>query len=635
VLGKTLTLNGASYTIIGVLPANFLLPDRYAFSDGEMYDAWIPFQTSEAAQSAPVLLRVVGRLAPGVNLEQARAELDTLLQPTVRPGHTKHVQLVSWQEEVTGDAKPSLLLLLAAVGFLLLIACANVANLLLSRSLSRTKEIAVRLALGASRLHILRQFLTESLLFALLGGLAGILLAVWGKDLLIAFLAPNLPALEPIHLDARVLGFNLVLTFLTGLLCGIIPAWQAMKVQPGHFLKEAGPSHSETRARRRLRNLLVVTETALAVMLLIGAGLLMQSFVRLRGVHSGFQPDHILSLAISLTESDYPTPTEQARYFQQMLERFNSLPGVEAVGANTTLPLGSYGATATARLAGRTNNELEFAWATISPDYLRAMAIPLLRGRGLNEFDRAGAPGAALVNESFVRRYCPNEDCLGQRIESWVRKDDWISIVGIVGNVRPAPETEAPPEIYLPYLQSPAAHMYVVVRTARDPLTLAAAVRQQIANLDPRQPTYDIKTLEVRMAESLAPWKVNMALMSVFAALGLVLGAIGIYGVVSYSVRQRAHEIGIRMALGAQRQDVLSLIVGQGVLMVIVGEGIGLGGALLLNKVMSSLVFGVSTTDLVTYAGVTLLWTVVALLACYLPARQATNVDPLTALHSE
>jgi putative ABC transport system permease protein len=263
------------------------------------------------------------------------------------------------------------------------------------------------------------------------------------------------------------------------------------------------------------------------------------------------------------------------------------------------------------------------------------MTIPLLQGRDLNEFDRAGAPSVALVNESFVRRYCPNADCLGQRLESWVRKDDWLSIVGIVGNVRPAPETEAPPEIYLPYLQAPAAHMYVVVRTASDPLTLAAALRQQIANLDPRQPAFDLKTLEARRAESLAPWKVNMALLSVFASLGLALGAIGIYGVVSYSVRQRVHEIGIRLALGAQRKDVLSLVVGQGVLVVIVGEIIGLGGALLLNKVMASLVFGVTTTDLLTYAGVTLLWTAVAFLACYLPARQAANVDPLAALRSE
>ncbi|HZS06490.1 MAG TPA: ABC transporter permease [Blastocatellia bacterium] len=635
VVGRFLTLDGRSHTVIGVLPANFLIPDRYAFSDGSGYDAWTPFKPGETGKTAPVLMRVIGRLDSGVSLEYARAELDTILQPTVHKGHTRHVLISQWQEEITGDAKPSLLLLLAAVGLLLLIACANVANLLLARSGSREKEIAVRLALGAGKYRILRQLLTESLLLAGLGGVAGLALALWGKDLLVAFISPNLPALGPVSLDHRVLCFNLGLTFFTGLACGLAPASQALKVQLVHFLKEAGRSRSETRRRRRLRDLLVVFETALAMMLLIGAGLLIQSFARLRGIETGFNRDHILSLSLALTESDYPAPRDQARYFEQVIDHIKGLPGVQAAGANTTLPLGSYGTKASANFEGLPGGDLEFSWATVSPDYLRAMGIPILRGRGLSDADGEGSPSVALVNESFVRRYCPSDDCLGRKVESWMRENDRITIVGVVGNVRPSPETDATPEVYLSYLQAPEAHMYVVVRTVGDPMSLATAVRSRIASLDRRQPPFDIRTLEQRVADSISPWKVNMLLLGVFAALGLVLGAIGIYGVVSYSVSQRVHEIGIRLALGAQPKDVLSLVVGQGVLVVFAGEVIGLAGVLMLNKVMSSLVFGVGTTDAPTYAAVFLLWALIALLACYLPARRATKVDPMVALRCE
>jgi putative ABC transport system permease protein len=355
----------------------------------------------------------------------------------------------------------------------------------------------------------------------------------------------------------------------------------------------------------------------------------------LRGIDTGFDRDRALSVAVSLTPSDYPSPREQARYFQQAIDSLRQLPGVQAVGANTTLPLGSYSTIATASFAGQPQSELQFSWATVCSGYLRSMGIPVLEGRGLSDTDREGAVGVALANESFVRRYCPNDDCLGRRVESPVRKNEWVTIVGVVGSVRAAPETAAAPEMYLSYLQVPEAHMYLIVRTEGDPMGLAAAVRGQIARVDERQPTFDIMTLEDRVADSITPWKVNMILLSVFASLGLVLGAIGIYGVVSYSVSQRVPEIGIRMALGAQRKDVLSLVVGQCMGLALVGEVVGLGGALAWNKVLSGMVFGVTTTDASTYVAVSLFWTVIAFLACYVPARRATKVDPIIALRCE
>ena len=635
VIGRSLTLDGKSYTVVGVLPATFLVPDRYAFRGGSDYDVWIPFTLGEAGTPTPVLMRVLGRLQSGVSPERARAELDSILQPTIRKGRTKHVRISTWHEQIIGEAKASLLLLLAAVGFVLLIACANVANLLLSRSGAREKEIAVRLVLGAGRYRIFRQLLTESLLLALLGGVAGLLLALWGTDLLVALISPNLPTLEPIRLDYRVLCFTMGLTFFSGLAFGLAPALQASKAELAQSLKEASRNASRARSRRRLQNLLVVFETALAMILLIGASLLIQSFARLRGIDTGFDRDRVLSVAVSLTPSDYPSPRDQARYFQQAIDGLKQLPGVQAAGANTTLPLGSYSTIATTSFEGQPESELQVSWATVCSDYLRAMGIPVLRGRGLGDSDREGSPGVALVNESFVRRYCPNDDCISRRVGSPVRKNEWVTIVGIVGNVRSAPETESTPEMYLSYLQAPEAHMYLIVRTEGDPMGLAAAVRGQLARVDERQPTFDIMTLEDRIADSIAPWKVNMILLSVFASLGLVIGAIGIYGVVSYSVSQRVHEIGIRMALGAQRKDVLSLVVGQCMGLAFVGEVVGLGGALAWNQVLSSMVFGVTTTDASTYSAVSLFWTVIAFLACYVPARRATKVDPIIALRCE
>ena len=629
-LGRTLTLDAKSYTVIGVLPASFLVPDQY----GADYDVWVPLSANSDG-AAPILVRVIGRLKPWASYEQAHAELDTILQSTLRKGTKRRAVVAPWHEDVTGKAKLPLLVFLAAVGFVLLIACVNVANLTLSRSAARQKEMALRLALGAGRARVLRQLLTESVLLAILGGAFGMLLALWGKDLLVAFISPNLPTLDPIHLDVRVLAFNLGLAVLTGLAFGFAPALQASKVPLNESLKETGRSTTEGRAGHRLRGLLVVFEVALAMVLLIGAGLLFRSFLRLRGMDTGFRSDRILSLSIDLTTSKYPKPRDQAAFFQQVMEKVRGLRGVESVGGGSSLPSESAGGSVTGVTIEGRPEPVNVVFRTVSPDYFRTLGIPLLQGRYFTDADREGWPSVAIVNKSFARRYFPDGNCLGRRVENWDRKNDWVTIVAVVGDVRPWLETEASPEMYVSYLQAGEPRMELAVRTVGDPKDLAAAVRSLIASVDKDQPPYALTTLEELRAKWLVPRRVNMLVLGAFAALALILGCVGIYGVVSYSVSQRTHEIGIRIALGALPHDVLKLVVGQEMLLTIAGVGMGLAGALALNKVMSSLVFGVTTTDLFTYAGVSIVWILVALLACHLPARRATKVDPMVALRYE
>ncbi|MBZ5725019.1 MAG: ABC transporter permease [Acidobacteriia bacterium] len=633
-LGKVLALDGQGYTVVGVLPASFLVPDRYAFLRGHDYDVWTPFALDPSGAGFQ-LVRAVGRLAPGVSREAAQAELDALLQPLVRKGRTKHVVLADWQEEIAGGVKRSLLFFLAAAGFVLLIACVNVANLLLSRASAREKEMAVRHALGAGRSRLVRQLLTESGLLALSGGIAGLALAFWGKDLLVAFISRNLPVVEPIRVDYRVLGFTLALALLTGLVFGLAPALESAGVRWHEALKGAGRGAAGGRSRHGLRDLLVVVEVALAMVVLVGAGLLIKSFLLLRGINAGFQADRVLTLRVNLTESKYPTAREQSLFFQQVLERLQGLRGVQAAGATGNLPLGGNRADGAVTIEGRPESGSDIASATVTPGYFLTLGIPLLAGRGFTDFDREGAPGVALVNQSFVRRYFPNEDCLGKRVKSWFTKNQWMSIAGVVGDVREDLKKEPPPEIYLSYLQAGRSSMYLVARAAGDAKSLSAGIRAQMAAIDRDQPPDDVMTMEERRAEDLAPRRVDMLLLGSLAALGLVLGAIGIYGVVSYSASRRTHEIGIRVALGAGRADVLSLVLGQGLWLVLIGETVGLAGALALNRVVASMVFRITTTDPVTYAGVAAIWAAVGIVACYLPARRAMRVDPLAALRSE
>ena len=541
-----------------------------------------------------------------------------------------------WQEQITQESRLSLLLFLGAVGLLLLIACVNVANLLLSRAATRQKEMAVRLTVGAARARIVRQLLTESLLLALLGGLIGLALARSGKDLLIAFISPNLPALQPIGLDYRVLAFSLALAVVTGLAFGLAPALQASRVSLNEVLKEAGRSGGGLRSGILFRNLLVVSETALAMVLLVGAGLLLRSFLRVLGIDMGFKPEHTLCVSIDLTLSKYPTPKDQARFFQQVIEGIKSLEGVQSVAGSGMPPLGNRTGTIDGfAVEGRSEEIGGASFATISPDYFRTMGIPLKQGRDFGDNDRDGSPSVAIVNETFARRYFPNEICLGRRVSSWVHKKDWLTVVGIVGDTRHRVEKDPGPQIYVPYLQDGQPYMTLLVRTAGNPRLWEGAVRRQIASGDKDQPPHDFATLEQLEAASHTSRRVNLLLLSAFAGLGLILASVGIYGVVSYSVSQRTHEIGVRTALGASQSAVVKLVVSQGVRSALIGTCVGLAASFGVTRFLQAMLFGVKPADPATFLGTGLLWIAIVVLACYVPARRATKVDPMVALRYE
>ncbi|MGO8732624.1 MAG: ADOP family duplicated permease [Terriglobia bacterium] len=642
IVGRGITLDDKLYTVVGVLPATFVIPDHMRTE----YALWVPLAEGEPGTGPIRTVRIIGRLKPGVGLEAARADLDAIAQAQLQDAIARHrwsssfkkkIVLSPWQEQITENSRLSLLLFLGAVGFVLLIACANVANLLLSRGATRQKEISVRLTVGAARTRIVRQLLTESALLALVGGLLGLVLARWGKDLLMVFISPNLPALEPIVLDYRVLGFSLALAVVTGLAFGMVPALQASKVPLSAVLKEASHSASESRSGLLFRNLLIVCETALAMVLLVGAGLLFRSFLRVRRIDMGFMSENILSMTIDLTPSEYTTPNVQAAFFQQLMERIRGLEGVQAVGGSSCPPLGNRETSVTTALnVGGQSVEVPDARTTaVSPDYFRAMGIPLMRGRYFTEADHETSPNVAIVDESFARRYCPGGKCLGGRIVSWVRHSERLTIMGVVADARDSAEAEPHPKVYLPFSQASEPYMTVLVRTAGNPKFWASAVRSQVASVDKNQPSHDLMTLEDLQAQSRTPRRVNMLLVGTFAGLGLILATVGIYGVVSYSVIQRRHEIGVRMALGAERRDVLKIVVRQGLRSVLIGTGIGVAASIGLTRFLQTMLFGVKPTDAVTFVAVSLLLLVVAWLACYIPARRATKVDPLVALRYE
>jgi putative ABC transport system permease protein len=631
VIGRGIILDDKLYRVVGVLPAGFVIPDQLNVE----YALWVPLMASDTGRDSFRPVRVIGRLNRGVSLTAARAELDTILQSTLPKGLKKSVVLSPWHEQITARSRGSLLLFLGAVGFLLLIACVNVANLLLSRAVARQKEIAVRLTVGAGKPRITRQLLTESVLLALLGGLLGLGLARVVKNLLVRFISPNLPALEPIGLDYRVLSFCLALAVLTGLAFGLAPALQATRISLSETLKEAGRSGTEFRSRMLFRNLLLISETALAMVLLVGGGLLFRSFLRVRGVDLGYKSEHILCLTVDLTPTKYPTPKDQARYFEQVIEGIKSLEGVQSVGGSGCPPLGARKNTVDDSVVERRSGELPIAFANVSPDYFRTMEIPLRQGRYFGPGDGEGSPSVAIVNESFTRRYFPDGICLGRRLHSWVHKDDWLTIVGVVGDVRDWAEREPDPQIYLPYSQDGEPYMTLLVRTTGDPMHLAAAVRTRLRTLDEDQPVHDLATLEELRAAAHTSRRVNLVLLSAFAGLGLILASVGIYGVVTFSVSQRRQEIGIRMALGAQRSDVLKLVVGRGLKLTLIGVAIGNAAALGLTRFLSSLLYEVKPTDPLTLVAVSLVLLVVGWLACYVPARRAASVDPMVALRYE
>jgi putative ABC transport system permease protein len=640
IVGKTINLDGRSTTVVGVMPPGFQFL--------EAAELWLPLAQNPflTRGRAVRLLNVIGRLKPGVTLQQASAEMTTTTRnlatqyPDTNAGNG--MRLVPVHEQVTGKVRLALLLMFGAVGLVLLIACANVANLLLVRAAARRREIAVRAALGAGRARLLRQLLTESVLLSLLGGALGMLLAVWGIDALMTLNPLKLPRYNPIGVDSTVLGFTLLAALLTGVLFGLAPAWQVSKLDLQSALKDGGRTAAEAGARR-VSDWLIVAEMALALVLLIGAGLLIRSFVQLLQVNPGFNTERVLTMQVLLPQTAYAQPQQRGNFYQQLETRLKALPGVSAVGAATRVPLlnALNNVTSTIDIEGRPlppgqRPEIDFRRA--SKDYFQTLGIPLLKGRTLTETDVANSTGAVVINEALAKRFWPGEDALGKRLRTGTSNDQapWQTVVGVVGNVRHlAMELEPRPEIYYHLSSNPPFGPVYVIRTTSDPQSVIAAVRAQVRELDRNLPIANINTMEQLVAQSVAQRRFAMLLFGIFAALALVLAGVGIYGIVSYSVTQRTQELGVRMALGAQSGDVLRLVLGQGMKLALLGVSIGLALALGLTRLLQTLLFGVRATDPLTFALIALLLLLVALLACYLPARRATLVDPLVALRSE
>jgi putative ABC transport system permease protein len=639
IVGKPLTINGESHTVIGVMPARFKFPSR----EDEL---WVPlvFDSKQAADRGRHYLEVVARLKSGMTLAQAQAEMSTIAARLQQqfPGSNTNlgVALTSLHEEVVGDIRPALFVLLGAVGFVLLMACANVANLLLARAAVRQKEIATRLALGANRRRLLRQFLTESILLSLLGGIVGLLLALAGIYLLKTFIPANISQASAITIDPMVLAFTLLVSLLTGLIFGLAPAAQACTLDLNEALKEGGRDSTAGHRGNRLRSALVIAEVAVAFVLLIGAGLMINSFLRLRYVEPGFRAENLLTMSVVLPEQKYSDPGKRSAFYDELVHRVEALPGVQSAAVVNWIPLvlqgDSFGISIEGRPEATVDKRPEISTRTISPHYLGTMGIQLSQGRQFEEHDRADSPYVAIVSETMARRLWPGENAVGKRIKPGPSnsKYPWIEIVGVATDVRQL-KLDADPkmQMYLPYEQFsffPPRHL--VVRTDVDLRSLAATVRSTVWAIDKEQPVSNMTTMEDLVSESLARQRFSMLLLAIFAGLALVLAAVGIYGVMSYSVAQRTHEFGLRIALGAQGSDVLRLAVGHGLRLVLIGVAIGLTGSFYLTRVMSSLLFGVSATDPPTFIIISLVLIAVALLASYIPARRATKVDPIVAL---
>ena len=636
-VGKTLRLNDELYTVVGVLPPWFEFPPNESPS---LYTPLAP-----DAHRSHGWLWTVARLRPGISLRKAQIEMATIAQrleqqyPKTNKGEGTNV--LALQEAMVGDLRPAFLVFVYAVGLVLLIACANVANLLLSRTAGRERELAVRAALGAGRGRLVRQLLTESALLGVLGGSLGLVLAVWGVDALRAMLSERIPlsSLASVRIDGWVLGFTFAVALLTGIVFGLAPAWSASRVQLSESLKEGSRSTTGALRPARVRSVLVVSEVALALILLAGAGLMIKSFWLLSKVKTGVDVSHVLAMDVSLEESRYAQRHVRAGFLEQAAERVRSLPGVRSTSWVADLPLTDNSDGMGFSIAGRSDpasGRREISVNVVGPGYFETLGIPLLRGRDFSNRDTEAAPGVVLINQAAVRQFWPREDPLGRQIT--FDGKFFFSIVGVAGDVRQLGQaSETSPEVYLSYLQNPVDWPYrtLIVRTAGDPLKMANLVEQAVWSVNKNQPLSHVRTMEQVLAESVAQPRAFVLLLGAFAALALALASVGIYGVVSYSVAQRTHEVGVRMALGAESFDVLRLMVGQGMWLVAIGLGAGLGGALALTRFLSGFLYGVRATDPVTFTAVALGLGLVGLAACYVPARRATEVDPMVALRYE
>ncbi len=646
IAGKAVTLDKESYTVIGVMPPDFRFPDQRV--KPQIFLAFQLPPNVDWTSKSLALTRVIGRVKPGVTLAQANAEVAALSQQTnadipavfihMREGLQVHT--TGLHERLVGNVRPALLILLAAVAFVLLIGCVNIANLQLARTTSRQRELAVRAAIGASRARLLRQLLTEGALIAATGGVAGLLIAPVGVRLLRAYAPASFLQIGPITIDKWVLFFAFGVTCLTALVFGTAPALRASKPDVNANLKGGRVVTERGYSQNRLRSVLVTSELAMAVVVLVASGLLIRSFVRLSNVDAGFDSHNLLTLSMTLPEAKYSTPAKRRAFFMEVLQRVSELPGVRSVALSSSLPLTNYAQTASFAIEGEPGKPAGTRPVTpvehVNPGYFGTLRISLLEGRVFEDRDSRPETHVVILNKVFTKRFFPNDDPIGKRIRLGPPESPWTTIVGVVGNVGHAgPDHEAEPQVYVPYSEDPPSTAMLAVRTDSDPRNLAGVVREQVTTLDPEQPVFGVSTMEQRVSDSLSGARFNTTLLGFFGFAALVLAVVGVYGVVSYFVALRTHEFGIRLALGASQRDVVGMIMTQGIAMTAAGLGLGLGGALVLSRYLSTLLYGIRPTDAITFAGVALILASVALAACYVPARRAMRVDPIVALRYE
>jgi predicted permease len=652
-VGKQLSLNGRTFTVVGIMPAKFEFPVPLFNVQGGTFaqrvDIWKPiaFTKNELESRGSRSYGVIARMKPGVSIAQAQAEMNTLHATWIRDIPDNYEKATGFggtiyplHEQVVGGMRTTLAILLGAVALVLLIACANLTTMLLARAGAREREFAIRLALGANRLQLLRQMLTESVLLAVIGGFAGTLLAVWSLDFLKTIGSQTVPRIGETNIDMTVLLVTLGVSVLTGILFGLIPALASGKPELTEALKEGGRGSTSGIRRNRIRNALVIAEVAIALVLLVSAGLLMKSFVRIQNVNPGFNPHGIVTMELSVPVAKYARGKPVIDFYAEVERRVKALPGVQHVAFTSILPLSGTNSDSSFHIEGR--NEMQSGIhpdeeiRSVSSDYFRVLETPLIKGRLFSEADTTETPGVVIINQAMAKKYWPGEEAVGKRInfnDSDPAKIKWVTVVGVVADIRHRGlDAEAKPEYYIPHTQLAYRGMILAVRSPLEPSALVRSIRNEVRGLDPEQPVANVRTLDEVTSDSIAPRRLSVLLIGVFAGVALVLAAVGIYGVMSFLVVQRTHEIGVRMALGAQRADVLRLVLGRAAKLVLVGTTVGLLLGLFSSRALRSMLYNVGAFDLATFIGVTLALAFVSLMASYIPARRATQADPMIAL---